>query len=113
LGTSEASLRSTLLNQGFKPLSPPLSPPPTDCVPSGRSPPLRGVFTPCPTQDRSKMLEYVWGGLLADTPSQSAGQPTIVKRSRRWTRATTWLAFDAGVVIAALFGIDYLYRHFA
>jgi hypothetical protein len=56
-GSSEGALKSTLQNQGFKPLPPP----PVDCLPPGQPPPVGRVFTPCPTYDRRKTLEYGWG----------------------------------------------------
>ena len=59
-GTSEVTLRSALLNQGFKPLPAP----PADCVPSGQQVPLGRIYTPCPTYDRSKMLEYRWSSVI-------------------------------------------------
>jgi hypothetical protein len=54
VGTSEDSLKSTLLGQGFKPL--PL--PAANCIPPGQSQP---VGRPCPTYDRDKIFEYKWG----------------------------------------------------
>jgi hypothetical protein len=53
--TSEDALKSTLLNQGFKPLPPP----PGDCVPRGQLPPAGRVFTRC--YDPSDILRYDWG----------------------------------------------------
>jgi hypothetical protein len=61
-GTSEDLLKSTLANQGFKPLPPP----PGDCVPRGQSPPVGRVFTPC--YDPSNILKYDWGnGICGQT----------------------------------------------
>jgi hypothetical protein len=55
-GTNEDSLKSVLASQGFKPLPPP----PADCIPPGQVQPVGRVFTTCPTNDRSRMLEYNW-----------------------------------------------------
>lgn len=57
VGTSEDSLKSTLLGQGFTPL-PPLA---ANCIPPGQPQPMGKVFTNCPTYDRDKILEYRWG----------------------------------------------------
>ena len=58
IGTSEDHLKSTLSGQGFQPLPPP----PANCIPPGQPQPVGRVFTTCPTNDRSKMLEYRWSG---------------------------------------------------
>ena len=55
-GTSEDSLILVLAGQGFKPLPPPSA----DCIPPGQPQPVGRVFTTCPTNDRSKVLEYNW-----------------------------------------------------
>ena len=57
--SSEVALKSTLLEQGFKPLPPPRP----DCLPQGQRAPIGKVFTSCPTHDLSKVLQYRWGGL--------------------------------------------------
>jgi hypothetical protein len=56
-GASEATLKSTLANQGFRQL--PL--PPTDCVPPGQPTTVGSVLTPCPKYDPSRILRYEWG----------------------------------------------------
>jgi hypothetical protein len=56
VGTSEDSLKSTLLAQGFKPLPAPKA----DCIPPGQPPPMGRTITMCPTEDQSKILEYRW-----------------------------------------------------
>jgi hypothetical protein len=55
-GTSGDTLRSTLLDHGFKPLPTP----PADCLPPGQSGPIGRIFIPCPTEDQSKILRYGW-----------------------------------------------------
>jgi len=55
-GTSEATLKAILLDQGFKPLPPPRP----DCLPEGQPAPLHRTITRCPTGDRSRVLEYDW-----------------------------------------------------
>ncbi len=63
-GTSEGTLKATLLGQGFKPLPPPRP----DCLPQGQRAPVGQAFTTCPTYDQSEALEYRWGsGICGDT----------------------------------------------
>ncbi|MGA9300526.1 MAG: hypothetical protein WA832_07225 [Bradyrhizobium sp.] len=65
-GTTEATLKSALTRQGFKPLPPP----PADCVPSGVQIPIGKIYTSCPTRDPSKTLVYEWsGGVCTSTVS--------------------------------------------
>ena len=60
VGTNEATLESTLLNQGFKRLPVP----PIDCLPPGQPVPAGGVFPVCPTHDANKTLKYRWGSVV-------------------------------------------------
>jgi hypothetical protein len=88
-GTSEVTLRSTLLNQGFKPPPPPRA----DCVPPGQPTPVGRVFTRCPTGDQSKILQYEWG-------SGVCGQTITV----RWSTGNDLkiTSLDAGYYMACL-----------
>jgi hypothetical protein len=57
-GTKEETLRSSLLEQGFKSLPPP----PSDCVPIGKSAPIGTVFIAC--YDTKNFLQYEWSGFI-------------------------------------------------
>jgi hypothetical protein len=57
VGTREAVLRRTLLDQGFRPPTPP----PVQCWPQGKPAPVGQVIFPCPIHDVNKTLEYTWG----------------------------------------------------
>jgi hypothetical protein len=56
-GTSEATLKAALLDQGFKRLPPPV----VECLPEGKEPAVGVAYTRCPTFDLNKALEYRWG----------------------------------------------------
>jgi hypothetical protein len=56
-GTAETSLKSSLSEQGFKSLPPP----PANCVPADKEATAQVPYSPCPTYDRSKILQYGWG----------------------------------------------------
>jgi hypothetical protein len=62
IGTNEATLKSTLLAQGFHFAK---LPPPENCVPPGQSAPVGVIFYHCLSPDRKKALErtleYIWG----------------------------------------------------
>ncbi|MBO0696205.1 MAG: hypothetical protein J2P56_08915 [Verrucomicrobia bacterium] len=72
-GTSEGALKSTLLNQGFKP--PPQ--PPADCVPPDDRGVVRRSYNICPPYDPGKALLYSWGNF-------PCGQTLVV----RWSTTT-------------------------
>jgi hypothetical protein len=57
IGTSEATLKATLLKQGFKPPRPPLG----ICLPEGETPRIGQTYHSCPTEDPHKSLRYEWG----------------------------------------------------
>jgi hypothetical protein len=60
VGTSEGTLESTLLNQGFKPLPAPS----TDCLPAGQPVPSGRDFSVCPMHDANKALKYRWSSVV-------------------------------------------------
>ena len=65
-GTTEATLKSALARQGFKPMPPPRA----DCVPAGQHMPIGKTYTTCSTRDPSKTLIYKWsGGVCTSTIS--------------------------------------------
>jgi hypothetical protein len=56
-GTAESRLTSSLSEQGFKSLPPPAA----NCVPADKQATAQVPYSPCPTYDRSKILQYGWG----------------------------------------------------
>jgi len=61
-GTSEGTLKSTLLNQRFK--GPPV--PPADCLPPGHAAPKDRASNSCPTDNPNKSLTYNWSNFPCD-----------------------------------------------